>query len=408
MQIQTPVPMIKTAIVAIIASVLIMGIMSATDVFAEKPTQDSEWVYLVKDHNQGLKNNFGVRHNFDVGFTTVLNEHQAAGLTRAGVEIEKVPLYHITAPPGACTPWPDCKNGGNDDGGDSDSDTRTHTPTEQLPWGIETIYRNTGAIPTGGSGVKVAILDTGVNEDHFDLKNRIVECKDFTKGPKAKNNSCQDDNGHGTHVAGTVLADGGSDGLGIYGIAPEASLMAYKVCASACWTDDIAKAIDTAGKNGADIISMSLGGDSESSLIRDAINRNLHVLIIAAAGNDGPDDGSIDYPGANNNVIAVGALDSSLNVPTWSSRGINDGDGIIEEKEVEVAAPGVSIYSTWNDGSYNTISGTSMATPHVSGLAAKVWQGTASDTRAYLHGLTTDVWLSGEDTATGLGLPLIP
>ena len=99
------------------------------------------------------------------------------------------------------------------------------------------------------------------------------------------------------------------------------------------------------------------------------------LLVVAAAGNDGPELGSIDYPGAYVKVIAVGAIDSNENVPDWSSRGINDGDYIIEEKEVEFGAPGVNIESTYNDGCYEYMSGTSMATPHVSGLAAKLWQG---------------------------------
>jgi len=394
----------KSLFVVIISMTLLFSTFTLTESFAAKPSQ-SDWVYLIKSNDQGLKNMFGVRHNFDVGFTTFLNERQAAALERAGLGIEKVPLYDISKPPSGCDPWPDCKNGGGDDGG-SDA-TRTVVPTTQIPWGIDKIYRDAQTIPSGGDGIKVAVLDTGVNKDHFDLKNRIVDCKDFTKGPNVKN-TCQDDNGHGTHVAGTILADGGSDGLGIYGVAPGASLMAYKVCASSCWTDDIAKAIDTAGSKGANIISMSLGGDSESSLIRDAINRNLHVLIIAAAGNDGPANGSIDYPGANANVVAVGAIDSGISVPDWSSRGINNGDYVISEREVEFGAPGVSVYSTWNDGTYNTISGTSMATPHVSGLAAKVWQGTAQDTRTYLNGLASDIWTAGDDTATGFGLPQIP
>ena len=394
----------KSLFVVIISMTLLFSTFTLTESFAAKPSQ-SDWVYLIKSNDQGLKNMFGVRHNFDVGFTTFLNERQAAALERAGLGIEKVPLYDISKPPSGCDPWPDCKNGGGDDGG-SDT-TRTVVPTTQIPWGIDKIYRDTQTIPSGGDGIKVAVLDTGVNKDHLDLKNRIVDCKDFTKGPNVKN-TCQDDNGHGTHVAGTILADGGSDGLGIYGVAPGASLMAYKVCASSCWTDDIAKAIDTAGSKGANIISMSLGGDSESSLIRDAINRNSHVLIIAAAGNDGPANGSIDYPGANANVVAVGAIDSGISVPDWSSRGINNGDYVISEREVEFGAPGVSVYSTWNDGTYNTISGTSMATPHVSGLAAKVWQGTAQDTRTYLNGLASDIWTAGDDTATGFGLPQIP
>lgn len=403
----------KVLFVAIISVTLLFSTFIIAESFAAKPTE-SNWVYLIKTHDQGLKNVFGVRHNFDVGFTTFLNEHQAAALERAGLGIEKVPLYDISKPPGGCDPWPECKNGGGDDGG-SDA-TRTSIPSTQIPWGIDKIYRDAQVIPSGGNGIKVALLDTGVNKDHFDLKNRIIECKDFTKGPRVKN-TCNDDNGHGTHVAGTILADGGSDGLGIYGVAPGASLMAYKVCASGCWTDDIAKAIDTAGSNGANIISMSLGGDSKSSLISAAIDRNPLVLIIAAAGNDGDANrdgisdgpGTIDYPGANAKVVAVGAIDINSNVPIWSSLGINDGDYTVEERDVEFGAPGVSVYSTWNDGNYNTISGTSMATPHVSGLAAKVWQGSASDTRIHLQQtLASDIWIVGDDTATGFGLPQVP
>ncbi len=397
----------KPLFVAIISMTLLFSTFALTESFAAKPS-DSDSVYLIKTHDQGLKNMFGVRHNFDVGFTTFLNDRQAAALERAGLGIEKVPLYDITKPPGGCDPWPECKNGGGDDGG-SDA-TRTGIPITQIPWGIDKIYRDTQVIPSGGDGIKVAVLDTGVNKEHFDLKNRIIDCKDFTKGPNVKN-TCKDGNGHGTHVAGTILADGGSDNLGIYGVAPGASLMAYKVCASGCWTDDIAAAIDYAGNNGANIISMSLGGDSKSSLITAAIDRNPHVLIIAAAGNDGPANGSIDYPGANANVVAVGAIDSGIFVPDWSSRGINNGDYIIVERDVELGAPGVSVYSTWNDGTYNTISGTSMATPHVSGLAAKVWLesgGTAQDTRTYLHSLASDIWAAGDDTATGFGLPQVP
>lgn len=382
------------------------GFMASGQAFAEKPGQDSNWVYLIKSDNKNLKNIFGVRHNFDAGFTTVLNDKQATALERAGLGIEKVPLYHLTAPPGACSPWPECKNGGGDDGGDSDS-TRLATPTDQTPWGIEMIYDDSSIASTsGGSGVNVAVLDTGVAKDHIDLKNRVVDCKDFTKGPNPKN-KCEDDNGHGTHVSGTILADGGTDGKGIYGVAPEANLFAYKVCNTTCWTDDIATAIDYAGSHGANIVSMSLGGDTQSSLIRDAIERNPHVLFVAAAGNDGPDKGSIDYPGANTNVLALGAIDKNKDVPTWSSRGINDGDGLIEAREVALGAPGVGVYSTWNDGTYNTISGTSMATPHASGLAAKVWQGNDEDTRTHLLSLANDIWTSGDDIATGLGLPQV-
>ena len=95
-------------------------------------------------------------------------------------------------------------------------------------------------------------------------------------------------------------------------------------------------------------------------------------------------------------------------MPDWSSRGVNDGDYIIEEREVEFGAPGVSVESTWNDGCYNYLSGTSMATPHISGLAAKLWQGDAETTRSYLWNLSKDIWEQGDDTATGFGLPIAP
>jgi len=129
---------------------------------------------------------------------------------------------------------------------------------------------------------------------------------------------------------------------------------------------------------------------------------------MAAAGNDGPSDGSIDYPGANAKVMAVAAIDSSENVASWSSRGLNDGDFVIEEREVELAAPGVSVYSTFNNGCYGTMSGTSMATPHVSGLAAKLWQGNAVSTRTHLQNLAKnhDLYTVGDDSATGFGLPI--
>src|SRR3989338_4845936 len=136
--------------------------------------------------------------------------------------------------------------------------------------------------------------------------------------------------------------------------------MAVKVCGnSGCWSDDIARAIRYAADNGANIISMSLGGDSEGSLEKDAIAYALGkgVLVVAAAGNDGPADGSIDYPGANPDVVAVGAIDFSEAVASWSSRGINDGDYVVEAREVELAAPGVAVESAWNDGTYRTISG---------------------------------------------------
>ncbi len=382
----------------IIAVSLILGVMLMTVslVFAGNNYENQR--YLVKSDNGVLKMMYGVRHSFDNGFTTDLSQGQLKVLEKFGVDVEEVEMYYITAPPGACSPWPECK-----DDEEPVPEERTCEPSIDKPWGIVKV--NGG---TGGAGVNVAVLDTGVYTDHLDLDVKV--CKDATK--RRIKDGCEDSVGHGTHVAGTIAANGGSDGLGILGVAPEAELMAIKVCGPAgCWTDDIAAGIRYSADNGANIISMSLGGDTESSLVKDAIDYAVGkgVLVIAAAGNDGPVEGSIDYPGANVKVVAVGAIDINENVSSWSSRGINDGDYIIEAREVEFAAPGVSIESTWNDGCYDTISGTSMATPHVAGLAAKLWDTDAGTTRTKLQELAKklhDLHIEGDDTATGFGLPI--
>lgn len=149
------------------------------------------------------------------------------------------------------------------------------------------------------------------------------------------------------------------------------------------------------------------------------------VLVVAAAGNSGPDPDTIGYPGGLDNVVGVAALENvqengTYRVADFSSRGNPDtaGDYVIVERDVELSAPGRAVESTWNDGGYNIISGTSMATPHVSGLAAKIWatnpSWTNADVRAELQfraknndikgGLHAD---DGDDIASGFGFPLV-
>jgi subtilisin len=368
--------------------------------------------YLVKSNNNAIKGMFGVMHAFESGFTTELSAGQLHALSMLGVEVEQVPQYYLLGKPvcgdNVCqgaepkTCPSDCSDVPPDPDPEPDP-TRSCYPSTQNPYGV--LMVNGGS---GGAGVNVAVLDSGVYIDHPDLDVSI--CVDTTK--RGVKQGCNDNNGHGTHVAGTIAANGGADGSGIYGVAPEATLMAIKVCGASgsCWSDDMAEAIYYATDNGANIISMSIGSDSESSLIRDAIDYATAkgVLVVAAAGNDGPADGSIDYPGANAKVVAVAALDSEEIVADWSSRGLNDGDYVVEENEVELAAPGVAVESTYKDGCYALKSGTSMATPHVSGLAAKLWQGSAASTRMYLQNISKDVHTLGDDSATGFGLPKAP
>ncbi len=370
--------------------------------------------YVIESNSSVLKALLGRRHEFPGLFTSELTPFQVNLLNALGVGVEPVKLYHVLGKPtcntnGVCEPelgenpsCPDCKD---DNGEEEPPVERTCYPESEKPWGIVKV--NGG---TGGAGVDVAILDTGVYTDHLDLTGRITQCNDFTRGPKVRK-GCDDGYGHGTHVAGTVAADGGVDGLGILGVAPEANIFAYKVCGNdgSCWTDDIAAAIYYAGSKEVEIVSMSLGGDTQSPLIKDAIDKNPNILFVAAAGNDGPEDGSIDYPGAYYKVVAVGTIDINEVVPDWSSKGIDDGDDlVITEKEIEFGAPGVNVESTYNDGCYADGSGTSMATPHVSGLAAKLWQGSANTTRNYLRSIAKDIYTTGYDTVTGFGLPIAP
>ncbi len=370
--------------------------------------------YFIKTTSAFWQKSLNARHSFDNGFTADLSGIQLTLAKLFGLEVEPVEQLHILPEEpvlpeskGSAKPQPPSVR---------------IKPADQTPWGIEVIYGDsTIASTSGGAGIKVAVLDTGVLKNHPDLENRVKQCKDFTN-PRVpiKDGSCDDKHGHGTHVSGIILADAGSDKLGIYGVAPEADLFSYKVCGNdgSCWADDIAFAIRTAADNGANVLNMSLGSDNDNSLIRDAIDYAVSkdVLVVAAGGNDGPYFSSIDYPGANFKVIGVGAIDVQILVPDWSSRGINSSTSpyVVEEKDIEFGAPGVNIESTWKNGEYAILSGTSMASPHVAGLAAKMWQfevvasgSKAEATRNLLHQLSKDIWTIGDDDATGFGLPKV-
>lgn len=360
--------------------------------------------YFVKSTSSWWKKSFGARHNFDNGFTADLSDFQIRVAKIFGVEVEPVKKLNIL---------PDLLQVSITSG---KVQAQRIKPSEQVPWGIKIIYNDPLlSKSSGGLGVNVAVLDTGILKTHPDLKNRIKACKDFSGVVTVVDGKCDDKNGHGTHIAGIIAADGGSDGLGIYGMAPEADLFVYKVCSNngTCWADDIAVALRTAANDGANIVNMSLGSDFPSQLITDATNYAVSkkVLVVAAAGNDGPYVGSIDYPGADANIIAVGAVDKDIQIPDWSSRGINSTTKpyVVEVEDIELVAPGVNVESTWKNGGYAILSGTSMATPHVAGLSAKLWQNDAlnpaSATRELLHKLTTDLLPIGDDNDSGFGFP---
>lgn len=229
-------------------------------------------------------------------------------------------------------------------------------------------------ITKGSSGTIVAILDSGVSKNHPDVSSQVIDRTNFS-------NSSSDDDvyGHGTHVGGIVAALT-NNGIGIAGVCPDCKLMSVKVlndngAGAYSW---IASGIIYAADHGAKVINMSLGGSQKSITLENAVNYawNKGVVVVAAAGNSG--NQSKTYPGAYVNVVAVASTDNQDKKAYFSEYG----------SWVDVAAPGVSIYSAWNDGSspydpqpvcfnltecYKYASGTSMSTPMTAGVAALIW-----------------------------------
>jgi len=227
-------------------------------------------------------------------------------------------------------------------------------------------------VTKGAASVKVAVIDTGIDTSHPDLPS-VVAQKNFVNNTS----KAEDDNGHGTHVAGTIGALT-NNGVGVSGLNWNVSLMAVKALnrsGSGTYTA-IANAIRWAADNGAKVINMSLGGSSGSTTLQNAVNYawNKGVVLACAAGNSGTSAKS--YPGAYTNCIAVAATDQSDAKASFSQYG---------SSWVDVAAPGVAILSTLPNSSvylntaygyyqnYDALNGTSMATPHVAGLAGLVW-----------------------------------
>ncbi|WP_435334577.1 S8 family serine peptidase [Haloarchaeobius sp. TZWWS8] len=303
------------------------------------------------------------------------------------------------------------------------------------PWGIARVGAATGISVAGISPndqekVQVAVVDTGIDYDHEDLRNNVAdwgvrvttgeECLWVICWPTEKlsygKDAADDDNGHGTHVAGTIAAE--DNGLGVVGVAPHVQLYPVKVLDhggngpySVIMTgmDEAVKGPDgiIGTPDDADVLSMSLSGPTAGGLC-DAVNRAVDagVVVVAAAGNTGDGDTGTDdvrYPAKCGGAIAVAATNSDDGTPSWSAEG----------PDVDIAGPGVSVYSTERGNGYSYKSGTSMATPHVSATAALVlaqdMQDGAKDlspaaVRTRLVDTAADIAAAGFDRDTGHGL----
>lgn len=253
-------------------------------------------------------------------------------------------------------------------------------------------------VTLGIPDVVVAVIDTGLSLSHPEFAGRIVPGYDFVN----KDSDPSDDHGHGTHVAG-IIAAGINNYIGMVGIAPAVSIMPIKALdnrGSGYWSD-IATAITYAVDRGARVINLSLGGTTTSGALKDAIAyAEAHdVFVAAAAGNYG-NDWPI-YPAYYQTVMAVSATDEYDRWWTLSNYGT----------WIDVAAPGSSIWSTYwrpdNPGGYQFMTGTSMATPHVSGLAALLrsrWpELSAAQVRALIQDSAADLGATGYDPYYGYG-----
>ncbi len=247
-------------------------------------------------------------------------------------------------------------------------------------WGMTKIQADKAwDITSGSSSIKIAILDTGIDQNHPDLSSKIVANKNFTRS-----RTVDDKYGHGTHVAGIAAAIT-NNGIGVAGVGYNSSLMNVKVLGDngAGFNSWIAKGITWATDNGAKVINMSLGGGSSSSTVQNAVNYawSKGVVIVAAAGNN--NSSSLFYPAAYPNVISVAATDQNDAKASFSNYG----------SWVTVSAPGVDIYSTLPNHTnaigqlnYGYLSGTSMASPHVAGLAALIFARYPTWTNADVRG----------------------
>jgi len=226
-----------------------------------------------------------------------------------------------------------------------------------IPWGIDTVRAPQVWQYTTGRQIKVGVIDTGINFQHPALKGSILPGINLINRGRPP----IDDNGHGTHIAGTIAASNPVHGM--IGIAPHALIVPVKAFDQngSAYVSDIIQAIDWCVRYGVDVINMSFGMRTRSKAMLNAVIRayNKGVIIVASSGNESKKK-SIDYPARYPHTIAVGATNSLRKVAPFSNQG----------SYIDIYAPGDRIVSAWLNSDYHEMSGTSMATSHVSGAIA--------------------------------------
>lgn len=241
-----------------------------------------------------------------------------------------------------------------------------------------------------GKGIKVAVVDTYCSPTHPDLVGAIVKNINVTSEP-----TTVAQNGHGQGVAGCIGARNNS--IGVLGIAPGCQIVAIKAMreSGSGLMTEIVKGIDAAIAENVQIINLSLGTSSDEPSLKAAVKRatDKGILVVCAAGNDGQAD-SVNYPARYELAIAVAATNASGNVSAFSSQGW----------DVDLAAPGERILTTWKNNTYATVSGTSFASPICAGVLALFLEAGLQVTQQRLYDTCIDIGETGRDTSAGYGL----
>lgn len=279
--------------------------------------------------------------------------------------------------------------------------TKPKQNTEYIDYGVKLVGAPLEWKETMGEGIRVGIIDTGVCETHPDLKNRLKDGANFTSEHRG---SVCDYSGHGTHVAGIVAAE--KNGFGVVGVAPKADLYVAKAFDKTGKTTypAVEKSLMWLAEKKVDVINMSFSSPDFSSRYSEAIKaiKRLGITMICAAGNEGAES-LMGYPASFAETIAVSAVDVNKHIADFNSKG----------SAAEIAAAGIDIYSTYLNNGYATLSGTSMATPIITGAVAILQSKglmrygrrlTPDEIRLLLNIYTEDLSGSGKDDRYGYGL----
>jgi subtilisin len=233
---------------------------------------------------------------------------------------------------------------------------KVYTGSQMIPWGVNQIKAPLAWRKSLGSKINIGVIDTGIDPTHPDLRTVYQGVNLLFPGLPPT-----DDNGHGTHIAGIIAAS--STGQGILGVAPQASIYAVKAFdrLGSAYVSDIIAGIEWCVENDMDIINMSFGMKTYSVALENTIRSAYKAgkVIVASCGNEGR-KATIDYPAKFQQVVSVGAITRAGKIANFSNKG----------KRIDIYAPGEKIYSCWLNSKYNELSGTSMATAHVTGVIA--------------------------------------